>query len=176
MSKNESSYPDPGRIKFGRGGLIRDVPENQVLLRQIADAPALSPSALFKLVTFFLGYPTNKPLAKHIALFAAISELITRTKPEDRRPKLKRTSSTSEEEKSEQGGQPDWWDGWDEPGKDELGENPFEARLVKIKWVSHLDIGLLVEVVKLDDSDDGQEKLAHFVVAVSPHPDTLPND
>jgi hypothetical protein len=178
MSVIEPTSTKPPQIVFDKDGSIAHVPENQVLLDQIEQAPSLSPTTLFKLVTFYLAYPTNKPLAKHLALFAAVS-LIASLQKAKVRPKQEIVSLTNEEAKNEPdrlwpGGPTlqDWQDGWNESGSDELSENPFEVRLVQIKWVSHSDVGLLVEAVKVDDTD----KLAYHVVGISPEPATLPAD
>lgn len=178
MSEIEPTSTEPTQIVFGKDGSFADVPENAVLLSKIAQAPSLSPTTLFKLVTFFLGYPTNKPLAKHLALFSAIS-FIASLKQAKVRPKQEIVSLTNEEAKNEPdrwwpGGPAleDWQDGWNESGSDEGSENPFEVRLTQIKWVLHSDVGLLVEAVKVDDTD----KLAYHVVGISPDPATLPAD
>jgi hypothetical protein len=173
MSEIEPTSTKPSQIVFGKDGSIARVPENEVLLSQIAQAPSLSTTTLFKLVTFYLGYPTNKPLAKHLALFAAIS-FIASLKQAKVRPKQEIVSLTNEEAKKEPDRlfgvtSQDWEDGWNESGSDELSENPFEVRLTQIKWVSHSDVGLLVEAVKVDDTD----KLAYHVVGISPDPATL---
>ncbi len=175
MSRNE-----PTSIVFNKkDGSIAHVPENELLLSKIAGATPLSPTNLFKLMTFFLGYPTNRALAKHLALFASIS-FISSLKAVNVRPgqesiRLATGNEANDEPDRWWPGGPakaDWQDGWDERGSDELHENPFEARLQHVTWIPYSGVGLLVETVKGVKTD----KLAFFVVGVSPDPATLPGD
>ena len=174
MSRN-----DPTRIVFNKDGSIAHDPENGLLLRQIAETRPLSPTNLFKLATFFLGYPTNRPLAKHFALFASIS-FISSLKAVNVSPRQESirlatgNEANAEPDRWWPGGpaKADWQDGWDEPGIDELHENPFGVRLQHVTWVPYSGVGLIVETVKKANTD----KLAFFVVGVSPDPATLPED
>jgi hypothetical protein len=57
-----------GRIAFGPGGQILDVPENRELLEILERTPALPAEELIELGNFYRGYPTNVPLGDHIVL------------------------------------------------------------------------------------------------------------
>jgi hypothetical protein len=179
MSRNDHSSAESTRIVFNKDGSIADVPQNELLLRQIVEMPPLSPSGLFKLMTFFLKYPTNRPLAQHLALFG-YSSFVRSLKAVNvgRRPESI-TLATGNEANDEPdrlwpGGpvKADWLDGWDEPGRDELSENPFAVRLQRVTWIPYSGVGLLVETIKHVNTDT----LAFYVVGVCPDPASLPED
>lgn len=178
MSRIEHASTEPARIVFNNDdGSIADVPQNELLLRQIADTPPLSPTDLFKCVTFFLGYPTNRTLAQHLALFAYISFVSSLKAANVRLDKESIRLATGNEANDEPdrfwgNPLPDWIDGWNERGIDELRENPNGARLQHVTWISYSGVGLLVETIKGVDTD----QLSFYVVGVCPNPATLPGD
>jgi hypothetical protein len=177
MSKIEHASTEPARIVFNDDGSIADVPQNELLLRQIAETPPLSPTNLFKCVTFFLGYPTNRALAQHLALFAYVS-FVSSLKAANVRPGKESirlaTGNEANDEPDRLFGKPlqDWMDGWNERGNDELRENPLAVRLQHVTWISYSGVGLLVETIKGVDTD----QLSFYVVGVCPDPATLPED
>ncbi len=69
------SQTDQELIVLGPGGLILDdKPQNQGLLGQLKEEPALQPNELLKLADYFKAYPTGVPLGNHLALLALATQ------------------------------------------------------------------------------------------------------
>lgn len=149
------------RIAFGPGGRILEVPENEQLLAQIHAAPILQPADLFKLSSFYRPFPTNEPLANHLALMALLelveSESVQQALTETDMVSLKAASDFSE----------DYRDG----ATDERNELTEAIERLYVQWVLFSGIGLLIETPEpLGGSGP------HFVIGVSPDPASLPSD
>lgn len=146
-------------IIYEEGARIANVPENEAVLAQLAQAAPLSPEILFNTLEFFNAYPATQPLAPRIASFA-YSLYVIEQRQASRSLKKERANVTPKDDE----GLVDWLDGWDEAGQDEVSETPWRALLVAYKWISYNGSGLLVEVVKVDDEDNEATRLAYNVV------------
>ncbi|GAC1650751.1 MAG: hypothetical protein NVS4B12_20890 [Ktedonobacteraceae bacterium] len=161
------------KIVFGPGGLVRDDgEENGELLEQIAKTPALPPSDLLKLAEFYGAYPTNVPLGNHLSAVALTKLLSTRDLQEDLREALKKSTLMA--------GKPittllnpmmaleDIFDHSDDEGPDDKFDLPW-AR-VEVQWIPFSGVGLLIET---PGTRGGRHKKHHYVIGVSPDPDSL---
>lgn len=161
------SERDSTRIALGPGGQILNVPKNEELLERIKATPLLSTQNLLELASFYQAYPTNEPLANHLALLAM--------------RKLSRTPRILEAVTDSVGGEAadqweDFWRGRDHDPEDQrgnkvvLGNKAVLGDLAvrteyAVRFVSFSGIGLLIESSSLDD------KL--YIIGVSPDPHSL---
>ncbi len=176
MSKIEGE-PSSSLIVWGPGNMIANTPQNAALLEQIMATRPLSSENLLKLAKFFSSYFTNERLAEHLTLYAA-AQIINASNPQDDGssiPSREHTSyplhtSLTSNPRDDDGGFPGDFFGYygDEP-EDE--PNPgFLPLLLSIKSVFMFGINFLVET----RVGSAPNTLEHFVVNVSPDPNTLP--
>jgi hypothetical protein len=151
MAQAEREHIESTQIVFGKGGMIANNPQNAALLQQVMATPPLSPKNMLKLVTFFYSYPTNRPFAEHLALYAA-AKIIT-------------------DSNLQQDDDDPWGDMWGY-GDETEDEPPLFPSLLSIKSVRSNGFNFLVE------TREGAVKgtLEHFIVGISPDPATLPAD
>ncbi len=157
-----SQKTDHSRIAFGPGGQILEVPANEKLLEQIQTTPPLPPTDLLKLAAFYQGYPTNQPLAVHLALLALTVQVSDRRLQE---ALTKTDKSVAKGIAAVAASSSDFWEDFFDFGRDEHGE-PFKpVTLLEVRWVLFSGVGLLIETSNLKDG-----KRMHFVIGVSPSP------
>ena len=148
------------RIAFGPGGQILQVPENEQLLEQLRETPILSPVELSKLSTFFRAYPTNVPLANHLALVGLMALA-------QREPVEQSLTKTTD-----QGAQQPFFDFWEDfldNASDEFTEPVSSVKAVDVKWLPLSGIGLLIESPEILGG-----ARSYYVIGVSPNPASLP--
>ena len=158
---SETQYGDErqGSIVFGPGGVILPIPENEDLLRRIEETYPLGREALIQLAKFYVGYQTNRPLAKHLAELAVQDP---------------QTEGVFIAEYN------DWWEGVEDgpiwPGDGGVDERSEGHAIIQlsVRSVPFQDqgISLLIETVTvIEENDNGMEvKNAHYMIGVSPGP------
>ena len=171
-------------IDLGPGGLIRDDKKNDELLEELKETPVLGPKALLKLAKFYKAYPTNTPLADHLAFVALINIVnprdLARELGEDKNKNVDLTSVTLRAKQAQvvpddeprgaaESASDIWEDFWDSSSNER--KEKYSAAMVDIQWLPIAGIGLLIETPKVED---GQKK-HHYVIGVSPDPDSLPS-
>jgi|SRR5579864_32099 len=152
------SQEDQGLIVFGPGGQIRNVEQNKMLLDELPKTPVLSPEELLRLAKFYEAYPTGVPLGNHLALLA----LATRDGERVLRKVFTEYSNPGDpaEDIAE--------------GTRMYREPPEEDTvLLSVRRTLFSGIGLLIET--LDFETDSGTKSLHYVIAVSPPLDRLPD-
>ncbi len=154
------SITDHQCIAFGPGGQILQVPENEELLEQIRETPIVSPEELSRLSTFFRAYPTNVPLANHLALVGLMA--LVQREPVQR-------SLTKTTDKVSQQSFFDFWEDYFDNAIDEFTEPTTSVKAVDVKWVLLSGIGLLIETPEILGGPR-----SYYVIGVSPNPASLP--
>lgn len=148
---------DQELIVFGPGGQILDVQQNMELLEQLKKVP-LSPEELLELAKFYKSFETTVPLGNHLALLALAAR------------EGEQVSRKIFTEYSDPG----------DPAEDiaegtrMYREPPEEDTvLLSVRRTLFSGIGLLIET--LDFETDSGTKSLHYVIAVSPPLDKVPD-
>ncbi|GAC1355032.1 MAG: hypothetical protein NVS4B11_20900 [Ktedonobacteraceae bacterium] len=160
------------KVILGPGGLIRDnAPQNEELLKQIARTPALPAADLLKLAEFYQAYPTNAPLGNHLALLALAKLLSNRDIQEELQKAVTKTAVAAVQHLVK----PFDWSDIPEDIADFASDEgrsgePSPFAQLEVQWVPYSGVGLLIETPR---PKHGQHKKHHYVIGVSPDPDSL---
>jgi len=153
------------QVILGPGGLIRDVPENEELLEQIARTLPLPPADLLKLGAYYRAYSTNEPLGNHLALVGLLKLVNDPQAQQGLQEVLVRTAAAA----GRSIGTPqDVWDFEDyfDFGCDDPNEGGSCLPFIRFIPFSNTNLGLLVET----PHPKSHHKKGHFVIGIVPEP------
>jgi hypothetical protein len=159
---------DRTRIKLGPGSqILEDAPENEELFAQIKNTEPVTALDLLKLALFYRSYPTNRPLADHLALLA-LGQIIEL-------PSLQEAVKAAflASQQSQNDGLDQFLDnlfGYDPRDPEDKDRPQFAVFTQTVLWVLFSGIGLLIESQTTVSKTDEEEITHYYVIGVSPDP------